>query len=145
MSTFRKGLASRVLIIGIIIAALLTADIGRLFYIQIVKGEEYADKAEMYIKIHFRDDITVKSVADYCGLSIDHLTRVFTYEKGITPTDYIRHRRIKYAKKLLETTDLPIIEIALGCGFQSLSTFNRVFKSEYGEAPSLYRKGRLKK
>ena len=46
MSTFRKGLASRVLIIGIIIAALLTADIGRLFYIQIVKGEEYADKAE---------------------------------------------------------------------------------------------------
>ncbi len=46
MSTFRKGLASRVLIIGIIIAALLTADIGRLFYIQVVKGEEYADKAE---------------------------------------------------------------------------------------------------
>lgn len=110
-----------------------------------LSGNEYADKAEMYIKIHFRDDITVKSVADYCGLSIDHLTRVFTYEKGITPTDYIRHRRIKYAKKLLETTDLPIIEIALGCGFQSLSTFNRVFKSEYGEAPSLYRKGRLEK
>lgn len=46
MSTFRKGLASRVLIIGIIIAALLTADIGRLFFIQVVKGEEYADKAE---------------------------------------------------------------------------------------------------
>lgn len=46
MSTFRKGLASRVLIIGIVVAALLTADIGRLFYIQIVKGEEYANKAE---------------------------------------------------------------------------------------------------
>lgn len=46
MSTFRKGLASRVLIIGLVIAALLTADMGRLFYIQIVKGEEYANKAE---------------------------------------------------------------------------------------------------
>lgn len=46
MSTFRKGLASRVLIIGLVVAALLTADIGRLFYIQIVKGEEYANKAE---------------------------------------------------------------------------------------------------
>lgn len=46
MSTFRKGLASRVLIIGLVIAFLFTADIGRLFYIQIVKGEEYADKAE---------------------------------------------------------------------------------------------------
>lgn len=46
MAAFRKGLASRVVIIGVIIACLLTADIGRLFYIQIVKGEEYADKAE---------------------------------------------------------------------------------------------------
>lgn len=46
MSAFRKGLASRVLIMGVLVVFLFTADVGRLFYIQIVKGEEYADKAE---------------------------------------------------------------------------------------------------
>ncbi len=43
---FKKGLASRVLIITIAIAFLFAADIGRLFYIQIAKGEEYAEKAK---------------------------------------------------------------------------------------------------
>lgn len=46
MSAFRKGLTSRVLIMGLLVVFLFTADMGRLFYIQIVKGEEYADKAE---------------------------------------------------------------------------------------------------
>ncbi len=46
MSRFRKGLASRVLIMGIVIAFLLTADVARLFYIQIVKGSDYAEKAQ---------------------------------------------------------------------------------------------------
>ncbi|MCC8016931.1 MAG: PASTA domain-containing protein [Clostridiales bacterium] len=46
MSGFRKELAKRVLIIGIIVVFLFTADVGRLFYIQIVKGAEYSDKAK---------------------------------------------------------------------------------------------------
>ncbi|MCD7871930.1 MAG: PASTA domain-containing protein [Clostridiales bacterium] len=46
MSGFRKELAKRALIIGMIVAFLFTADAGRLFYIQIVKGAEYSDKAK---------------------------------------------------------------------------------------------------
>lgn len=44
--TFRKGLVSRVFTIILVIAFLFTADVARLFYLQVVKGEEYAEKAE---------------------------------------------------------------------------------------------------
>lgn len=44
--TFRKGLVSRVFVIILVVAFLFTADIARLFYIQVVKGEEYSEKAQ---------------------------------------------------------------------------------------------------
>lgn len=44
--TFRKGLASRVAIIALVIILLFASNIGRLFYLQIAKGEEYAEKAK---------------------------------------------------------------------------------------------------
>ena len=46
MSIFKKGFVGRIMIIGLIIAFLFTADAGRLFYIQIIKGEDYKNKAE---------------------------------------------------------------------------------------------------
>lgn len=46
MSIFKKGFVGRIMIIGLILAFLFTADAGRLFYIQLIKGEDYKNKAE---------------------------------------------------------------------------------------------------
>ncbi len=100
--------------------------------------QSYADKAANYIKEHFREDITLKDIALFCNLSTDYVRRVFEKQKGITPNDYIKKTRLKYASKLLKTTDLSITEIALGCGFQSIASFNRSFKEYYGCPPSKY-------
>jgi AraC family transcriptional regulator len=48
---------------------------------------------------------------------------------------------LELARRLLETTDLPIAHIADRCGFESLSHFTRTFKNAFGISPARYRKG----
>lgn len=73
------------------------------------------------------------------GRSRGHLNRTFRQILNLTPTDYINHIRLNYAKNLLLTTNLSIIDISLGSGFQNLSHFNHLFKENFGMAPSRLR------
>ncbi|MEE1048164.1 MAG: helix-turn-helix transcriptional regulator, partial [Clostridia bacterium] len=57
-----------------------------------------------------------------------------------TVTEYIREKRISYADTLLKTTNLSVSEIAFGCGFQSIQTFNRLYKEYYNQTPSRNKK-----
>jgi AraC-like DNA-binding protein len=59
----------------------------------------------------------------------------------LTPREYLRRYRLELARRLLETTDLPIAHIADRCGFESLSHFTRTFKNAFGISPARYREG----
>ena len=54
--------------------------------------------------------------------------------------DYLIEYRIRAAKKLLETTDYSITDIALNCGFNSTSYFTKLFHRSCGKTPNAYRK-----
>lgn len=73
------------------------------------------------------------------GKSQAHLTRAFKKYYHLTPTDFINNLKIQKAVSLLCLTDKRILEIALECGFENLSYFNRLFKEKYSTTPRQYR------
>lgn len=73
------------------------------------------------------------------NLSQEHLTRSFRRYLGVTPTEFVNAKRLGYAAELLLTQDLPILEVAARCGFNSPSHFYRLFTQRYGCPPKAFR------
>ena len=83
------------------------------------------------------------TVADLCSLlnySRMQLTRLFHSDLQTTPHKFLIDSKLRYAKNLLLTTDIKIIDIANRVGFANLSSFNLNFKKKYGVPPGSFRK-----
>ena len=78
-------------------------------------------------------------MASKVGTNRTYLSRFFNQENGYTFYDYVNQLRVKHAERLLSNTNLPISLIADQSGFNSLSTFRRVFNSYYQCSPQEYR------
>ncbi len=83
-----------------------------------------------------QEEWPVKRLADVSGVSEAHFARSFKDAFGVPPHRYLLTRRIERAKAMLRDTDMPIIEIALETGWNSLGTFGRVFKDVTGDSPT---------
>ena len=70
------------------------------------------------------------------GMSRSQLFRKMTALIAISPSDFIRSHRLNEAKRLLETTDLNVSEVAWQCGFVNLAHFSKIYQEEFGMAPS---------
>jgi len=77
--------------------------------------------------------------AQRLGVSDRHLRRIFAAEHGVTPLQYLQTRRLLLAKQLLTDTQLPVAQVALAAGFQSLRRFNAAFAQHYRMSPSRLR------
>ena len=97
-------------------------------------------KATLYIEERFREPCDLPKVASAVGVSNDWLSRHFHRQMGCTIPSFINRVRIRHVEAHLLQTSLSITEIAYGCGFQSLATFQRVFKEMNDESPSAYRR-----
>lgn len=93
-----------------------------------------------YMSEHYREELSLDTLAATFGVSRYHLSRLFsrTIHTGFYP--YLHSLRINYAKGLLQNTGQDILSIALDCGFENQQTFNRVFKSLCGMTPKEYRR-----
>lgn len=78
----------------------------------------------------------VERLASVSGVSEAHFARSFKDAFGVPPHRYLLTRRIERAKALLRDTDMPIIDIMMETGWQSLGTFGRVFRDITGQSPS---------
>src|SRR5262252_578608 len=92
-----------------------------------------------YIEDHLEETISIKALARIVGLSMYHFARAFKQSEGLTPHDYLVHRRVRRAQDLLASTDLPLSEIALASGFSDQSHCARRFREHVGITPSSYR------
>ena len=93
-----------------------------------------------YINLHFGEE---QFFLDQLA-SIAHMNRTYfsTYFKKVMQTgvfDYINHLRIERACMMLLGTERPVAEVALECGFENISYFNRRFKQQIGKTPMQYR------
>jgi AraC family transcriptional regulator, regulatory protein of adaptative response / DNA-3-methyladenine glycosylase II len=86
------------------------------------------------------DSASVDDLANKLGLGSRHLRRLFLQHVGASPISFAQTRRLQFAKRLLDETNLPITEIALAAGFGSLRRFNTAFRQTYGRAPREIRK-----
>lgn len=82
----------------------------------------------------------VPRLAQVSGVSEAHFARSFRQAFGVPPHRYLLTRRIERACALLRDTELPITEIALATGWESLGTFGRTFRDVTGQGPGQFRR-----
>ncbi len=97
----------------------------------------------IYIQEHFTEKLSLQMMSQRFHLSEKYLSRYFKEHFHLPFSNYVSHLRLTLAKQLLETTDLPITEVALRSGFPSVSYFIRSFNGTYGISPLKYRKERI--
>lgn len=83
-----------------------------------------------------KSEFTACTIAQVLALSRAQLDRRIKRLTGKTPSAYLLDRRMIYARELLLTTEIPIADVAMACGFEDTSYFTRVFKQHYGTTPS---------
>ncbi len=81
-----------------------------------------------YIIEHYNEDLTLDHIAGISGFSKYHFSRLFKQFTNMSFYKYLNKKRIENAEKLLMDQELTITEVALRCGFSSLSAFIRMFK-----------------
>jgi AraC family transcriptional regulator, regulatory protein of adaptative response / methylated-DNA-[protein]-cysteine methyltransferase len=84
---------------------------------------------------------SVGALAARLGVGERHLGRLFSRHLGASPSQVAKTVRLQRAKRLLDTTDLPMPQVALAAGFTSLRRFNAVFAEVYRRAPGDLRRG----
>ena len=92
-----------------------------------------------YIESHLESSIRMTSLAEISGLSQYRFAHNFKSATGIPPHHYVILARLDRAKQMLRETNLSVLDIAYGVGFQSISRFNSLFKRELGTTPSNFR------
>lgn len=92
-----------------------------------------------YIQTNLQLNLTVAALAERAGQHIDYFSRVFLEHTGERPLSYIQFKRIEHAQFLMITADISFSEIAIRCGFESLSYFSRTFKKITGQTPRQYK------
>ena len=83
---------------------------------------------------------TIAFYAEQAGISENYLSRLVKQSTGRSVGAWIDIVRIQRAKRLLSSTDLPVIDIAVSVGVEDQSYFSRLFRKETGITPSAFRK-----
>jgi AraC-like DNA-binding protein len=87
-------------------------------------------------------DFSLEDAAHDIGLSKYHFSRLLKEQTGQGFHDHFARIRLRQAEKFLVESGQSVTDIAYNCGFQSLTTFNRLFKTYTGTSPSAYRSGK---
>ena len=96
-------------------------------------------RVEQYIRNHLKDDLSLQVLADVGSFNASYLSRIFKQKYHCNLSDYIARERICLAKELLANTNEKINHIAKEVGYNTISSFNRVFRKSEGMAPAEYR------
>lgn len=101
-------------------------------------------KAVRYINEHIYEKIQVDDLAFLTRWKKNHFTTMFTHHMKVSPHQYILQCKIEKCMAMISTTDLSINDIAFELGFNSYSSFSKVFKKIAGiTAEEFKRKERL--
>lgn len=89
---------------------------------------------------HFDRPPTLAELAAKSRMSVPNFRKLFRRAMGCSPQPYLAKMRLTAASSMLKNTGLPIGEIALRCGFRTLSNFNRQFLAAFGTSPNKFRR-----
>lgn len=106
---------------------------------QLEQNEQLAKRiydAIVYINKHYAEEITVEDCSRRFYLSYSYFSRKFKEITGKSFKNYLTATRINHAEKTLLSTEKPITQIALECGFNNLAYFSATYKRIKGLSPS---------
>ena len=103
------------------------------------RGEARMQRVCDYMHAHLAEEVSLQDLAKVAYLSRFHLIRAFKQTYGETPYQRLTRLRIQRAQRLLATSDTPITQIALDCGFTNQTHFAAAFRRLVGLSPRAYR------
>lgn len=109
------------------------------------ENDRIFENAKKYIDEHLGEPFNINDLCETVGTGRTKLYGIFRKEAKMGISEYLKRRRLHYAKKLLKTTDLKVFEISEKVGFNDYTYFNRVYKERYGISPNKYRKHKTAK
>ncbi|NGZ75065.1 PocR ligand-binding domain-containing protein [Saccharibacillus alkalitolerans] len=93
-----------------------------------------------YLYAHKSESVPLKKMAELCHISPSYFSRLFAKETGESYSGYTARLKIKWAKQLLENTDMPVAQISGELGFNEPGYFIKTFKKYEEITPAVYRK-----
>ncbi len=98
------------------------------------------EKATDFMKVNFRQPLTLSEIAEASGVSRSHLEHIFKKITGSSIMTYLQELRIQHAKTLLLESGFNISQIAEQAGYSSIHLFSRRFKTFVSVSPTQYAK-----
>lgn len=93
-----------------------------------------------YIESHLFESISVSTLAEMEGISVNYYSSEFKKHFGLSPVSFINIKRLSVAKEMLRNESLSVEEIAVKCGFNYTHYFGKMFKRYESCTPTEYRK-----
>jgi AraC-like DNA-binding protein len=97
-------------------------------------------RAVEFVEAHIDEALTVAEIAAIACLSPSHFAHAFKAATGNSVWAYVHRRRCERARELLLTTQMPVTEIALSCGFANSGHLSTSFRAAYGLSPRAARR-----
>jgi transcriptional regulator GlxA family with amidase domain len=94
------------------------------------------------MEAHLAEPLSLVEIADGVGLSRRQIERLFRQEMGRSPARYYLEIRLDRARHLLVQSSLPVVEVAVACGFVSASHFSKCYRELYARSPQQERADR---
>ncbi|MGV8146908.1 MAG: AraC family transcriptional regulator [Alkaliphilus sp.] len=99
----------------------------------------HINKVIDYIDQNYKRNIRLEELANLVFMNPSYFSTFFKKYNGISPTEYIARKRVYRAIEYLKSTNKTVLDIAITCGFNNTSSFNKVFRKITGKTPSGYR------
>lgn len=99
-------------------------------------------RLKAYIQDRLGGPISVADLSEVAGLSPTHFSRAFRRSFGEAPHVFVVGRRLDRARHFMLTSDMPLSEIALACGFSDQAHFSKLFRRHSGRTPAAWRRER---
>lgn len=93
-----------------------------------------------YVAAHYREDISMRQIAQQLGYEYHYLSRIFHQTTNSGFREFVNCHRAEYARSMIRNSDAPLSQIALDAGFQNVRSFDRAFLKATGMTPQEYRK-----
>lgn len=115
---------------------------------QATRMDRFFQNIDRFIDANIKADISAVDISTLCNVSLRTLYERFTLYKGVTPTAYIKDKKLRKIYACLsrsESAARSVSEIAFDYGFNHLGRFSAEYKAVFGELPSdTLRRGRIR-
>lgn len=98
------------------------------------------ERARAWALARLDQPVSLRELAERESMSVRTFTRRFREEVGLSPGQWLTQQRIEHARQLLESTDLPVDQVARRSGFGTAASMRQHLQTALGVSPSAYRR-----